>query len=76
MVKNPLAHAGVMGSIPPGRFCMPQGARVTQLFSLSLLRSREAAAAKPTRHKLLKPQRLGGPVLCNKRSRCNEKPVH
>ena len=69
MVKNPSANAGDTGSSPgPGRSHMPQSneARVPQLLSP---RSR---AREP---QLLKPACLE-PVLRNKRSHCNEKPVH
>ena len=69
VVKNPPANAGDMGSSPgPGGCHMPWSslARVSQLLSL---RSR---AREP---QLLKPVCLE-PVLCNKRSHRNEKPVH
>ena len=69
VVKNPPANAGDMGSSPgPGRSHMPWSneTRAPQLLSL---RSR---ARKP---QLLKPACLE-PVLLNKRSHCNEKPVH
>ena len=69
VVKNPPANAGDMGSSPgPVRSHMPQSneAHVPQLLSL---RSR---ARTP---QLLKPVYLE-PVLRNKRSHHNEKPVH
>ena len=69
VVKNPPANAGDMGSSPgPGRSHMPLSneARAPQLLSL---RSR---AREP---QLLKPTHLE-PMLHNKRSHCNEKPVH
>ena len=69
VVKNPPANAGDTGSIPgPGRSHMPRSnwARVPQLLSL---RSR---ACKP---QLLKLARLE-PMLRNKRSHRNEKPVY
>ena len=69
VVKNPPANAGDTGSIPGlGRSHMLQSnkARVPQLLSL---RSR---AREP---QLLKPARLE-PMLRDKRSHRNEKPVH
>ena len=69
VVKNPPANAGDTGSIPgPGRSHMPQSnkAHVPQLLSLC------SRAREP---QLLKPAHLE-PVLCNKRSHRNEKPVH
>ena len=69
VVKNPPANAGDTGSSPgPGRSHMPRSnqAHAPQLLSL---RSR---AREP---QLLKPTHLE-PVLCNKRSHRNEKPVH
>ena len=69
VVKNQPANAGETGLIPDlGGSHMPRSkyARGPQLLSL---RSR---VWEP---QLLKPSRLQ-PVLHNKRSRCNEKPVH
>ena len=69
VVKNPPANAGDTGSSPgPGRSHMPQSnkARAPQLLSL---RSR---AREP---QLLKPACLE-PVLRNKRSHRNEKPMN
>ena len=69
VVKNPPASAGDAGLSPgPGRSPMPRGnkARAPQLLSLSS-RAREPQLLKPTRLE---------PVLRNKRSHRNEKPVH
>ena len=69
MVKNLPANAGDTGSSPgPGRSHTPQSnkAREPQLLSLC------SRAREP---QLLKPARLE-PVLHNKRSHRNEKPVH
>ena len=69
MVKNPLANAGDMGSIPGiGRSHMQQGnyACTPQLLSSC---SRACASQRLSLPAL-------EPVLCNKRSRCNEKPEH
>ena len=69
MVKNPPANSGDAGSNPgPGRSHVPRNnkARTSQLPSL------HSRAHVP---QLLKPARLE-PVLHNKRSNCNEKPVH
>ena len=69
MVKSPPANAGDMGSSPgPGRSHMPPSnkAHVPQLLIL------HSTAHEP---QLLKPTRLE-PVLHNKRSHHNKKPVH
>ena len=69
VVKNPPANAGDAGSIPgPGRSHMPQSNKACAPQLLSL-RSR---AYEP---QLLRPAHLE-PVLCYKRSHCNEKPAH
>ena len=68
VVKNPPANAGDKGSSPgPGSSHMPQSneARVPQLLSL------HSRALKP---QLLKPACLE-PMLRNKRSHRNEKPM-
>ena len=69
VVKNPPANAGDKGSSPgPGSSHMPRSneARAPQLLSL------RSQAHEP---QLLKPACLD-PVLRNKRSHHNEKPVH
>ena len=69
MDKNLPANARDMGSIPgPGKSHMPRSssARGPQLLSLC------SRAREP---QLLKPVCLE-PVLCNKRSHCNEKLAH
>ena len=69
VVKNPPASAGDTGSSPgPGRSHVPQSneVRAPQLLSLG------SGVCMP---QLLKPARLE-PVLRNKRSHRNEKPVH
>ena len=69
MVKNPPANAGDTGSSPGlGRSHMLQSKK-THVSQLLSLRSR---AREP---QLLKPMRLE-PVLRNKRSHRNEKPMH
>ena len=69
VVKNPPANAGDTGPSPgPGRSHMPRNneARAPQLLSLP------SRACEPP---LLKPACLE-PILHNKRSHHNEKPVH
>ena len=69
VVKNPPANAGDTGSSPgPGRSHMPRSneAHAPQLLSL------HSRACEP---QLLKPACLE-PMLRNKRSHCNENPMH
>ena len=75
--KNPPVNAGDTGSSPgPGKFHMPSTA------TKPMRHNYRACVLEPVSHsywarvpQLLKPMRLE-PVLCNKRSHCNEKPVY
>ena len=78
MVKHLPANAGDTGSIPgPGRSHMPRSnwAPAPQLLSLrSRAREPQPLTVEVSEAQLLKPARLE-PMLCNKRSHCNEKPA-
>ena len=77
VVKNPPADAGDTGSSPgPGRSHMPRSneARAPQLLSLRS-RAREPQLLSPRATTTEARARLE-PVLRNKRSHRNEKPVH
>ena len=69
VVKSPPANAGDTGLIPdPGRSHMPQHSEACAPQLLSW-------CCRAHVLQLLKPTCLE-PMLCNKRSHCNEKPVH
>ena len=78
LLKNLPANAGDTGSIPgPGSFRMPQSneACAPQLLTLCS-RAPEPQLLSPCATTIEASTPALEPMLCNKRSHCNEKPEH